>query len=154
MKKIIEIDIMELDNLVEKYNREKVSKELLAYIIEASNHFSKNDSVKIIVNNHTMEKNKCIPLIIAGLKDEYDKSRQRHIRTNLLQIIYLIAGLIALSISTQIGIEIIREVVLISGWVLIWTIIELEIFSDVAERKRRKQLKNLLNSEFIEKNNL
>ena len=45
-----------------------------------------------------------------------------------------------------------KEIILIGGWVLIWEMIELEIFSDVKEKRKRIILKKILNSEFIENN--
>ena len=107
--------------------------------------------MEIIINNKTNEKDKCIFLIEEGLKEEIEKSKERHIRTNRLQVVYCVVGILALSISTQIPIEIIRELIIICGWVLMWTIIELEMYNDVAERKRRKLLRKLLKSNFIEK---
>lgn len=44
--------------------------------------------------------------------------------------------------------KVFREVTLICRWVLIWATVELEIFSDIEGRKRKK----LLNSEIIIKN--
>lgn len=151
MKRILELDIMEIDDLYERYNRKKASRDLINYIIESLQHLSSKDELTIVINNHSKENEKCIPIIIDGLDEECDKSQQRHLKTNRLQIVYLIIGLLALSISTQISLEILREVVIICGWVLMWTIIELEIFNDVAERKRRKLIKKILSSKFIEK---
>ena len=39
MKKIIEIDIMDTNDLYETFNRKKVSHELINYIIESANTF-------------------------------------------------------------------------------------------------------------------
>ena len=149
MKKVIEIDIVNKEDLYESYNRKKVSHELINYIIESSSHFRKKDKIEIVINNKTEDKS--LQLIKRGLEDEIEKSKERHIRTNTIQVIYFIIGIFALSISTQITLEIIRELVIICGWVLMWTIIELEIFNDVAERKRRRLLRKLLKSKFIEK---
>ena len=151
MKKIIEIDILDTNDLYETFNRKKVSHELINYIIESANTFRKKDEMEIIINNKTNEKDKCIFLIEEGLKEGIEKSKERHIRTNRLQVVYCVVGILALSISTQIPIEIIRELIIICGWVLMWTIIELEMYNDVAERKRRKLLRKLLKSNFIEK---
>lgn len=151
MKKIVKIDIMTNDDLYENYNREKVSHELINYIIESTKHFRKKDEIEIIINNNTEEKDKCIFLIENGLKEEIEKSKEQHTRTNIIQIIYFIFGVFALTISTQIPIEIFRELTIICGWVLMWTIIELEIFDDVDERNKRKLLRKLLKSKFIER---
>lgn len=151
MKKVIEIDIMDTNDLYETFNRKKVSHELINYIIESANTFRKKGEIEIIINNHTDEKDKCIFLIEEGLKEEIEKSKERHARTNMVQVIYFIIGIASLSVSTQIPIEIFRELTIICGWVLMWTIIELEMFNDVAERKRRKLLRKILKGKFIER---
>ena len=50
MEKIIEIDLLELDDLLERYNRKKVSLSLIEYIIKQTPNFKKNDNLKIIIN--------------------------------------------------------------------------------------------------------
>lgn len=149
MKKIIEIDIVSKDDLYESYNRKKVSHELINYLMETANTIRKKDKVEIIINNKTEDKS--LNIIKKGLEEEIKKSKERHKRTNIMQVVYFIVGILALSISTQIPIEIFRELTIICGWVLIWTIIELEMYNDVAERKRRRLLRKLLKSKFIEK---
>lgn len=152
MEKIIEIDLFEEKDLLEKYNRKKVSKKLIDYIIESASYFEKKDSIKIIINNHIIGNELCIDLITEGLTNEYNKSLKNHFHTNIIQIIYLIMGFIILFLSTLIDAEVFREVVLIGGWVLIWAMIELEIFSDMEGRKRRRLLKKLINSEMVQNN--
>lgn len=150
MKKIIEIDLLEPDYLYEKYNHKKVSKELINYIIDMSLEFDKNDSFKIILNNYLVDNKDVLYLIKEGLNNAYNKSYQLYLRTGLIQAIYFLAGIITLSLSRLIPSSVIREVVLIFGWVLIWTMVELEIFSDVEEKRKRKILKKILNGEFVE----
>lgn len=150
MEKIIEIDLLEPDYLYEKYNHKKVSKELIDYIINMSLEFDKNDSFKIILNNYLEDSQDAVSLIKEGLNNAYNKSYQLYLRTGLIQAIYFIAGIITLSLSRIIPSSVIREVVLICGWVLIWTMVELEIFSDASEKHKRKILKKILNGEFVE----
>lgn len=148
MEKTIEIDITNEDDLFEKYNKKKVSKDLINYIIESTPRFRNKDTFKIIVNSTIT--NKCADIILDGLKEEYKKSVNVHYRTNIVQTIYLLVGIIVLSISTIIEKVIFKEIVLIGGWVLIWSMVELEIFSDTSGRRKRRILKKLLNSEMIE----
>lgn len=151
MEKIIAIDIINEDDLLEKYNKKKVSKDLISYIIESTPSFKNKDTFKIKINNRI--KTSCVQLIIDGLKEEYQKSVNTHRRNNIIQIIYLLVGIIVLSISNIIEKVIFKEIVLIGGWVLIWSMVELEIFSDTSGRRKRRVLKKLLNSEIIEINN-
>lgn len=151
MEKIIAIDIINEDDLLEKYNKKKVSKDLISYIIESTPSFKNKDTFKIKINNRI--KTSCVQLIIDGLKEEYQKSVNTHRRNNIIQIIYLLVGIIVLSISNIIEKVIFKEIVLIGGWVLIWSMVELEIFSDTSGRRKRRFLRKLLNSEIIEINN-
>ena len=148
--KVIEIDITNNEDLYEKYNKKVVSKDLINYMIESIPHFNKSDKLKIVINNSTSEKINCTKLIKDGLNNEYNKSLLKYHKTNIVQLIYLIIGIIALILSTLINGTIFKEIILIGAWVLIWEMIELELFSDTQEKKKRIILKKLLDSEFEE----
>lgn len=149
-EKIIKIDLVSKEDLYEKYNKNNVSRELIDYIIENSINLMKKDKIKIVIDNQLEEK--AIPLIIEGLKREYNKCILNYNKSNFKQIVYLIVGIIALFISTLIEKTVLKEIVLIGGWVLIWTMVELEISYDIQNKHRRKILKKLLHSEIIENN--
>ena len=119
-------------------------------MIESIPHFNKSDKLKIVINNSTSEKINCTKLIKDGLNNEYNKSLLKYHKTNIVQLIYLIIGIIALILSTLINGTIFKEIILIGAWVLIWEMIELELFSDTQEKKKRIILKKLLDSEFEE----
>lgn len=149
--KIIEIDITNEEDLYERYNKKIVSKELINYMIKSVPHFTKKDEIKIVINNSMKGKCNCTNLIKDGLKYEYEKSLSKYYKTNIIQLIYLIIGIIALIVSTLIKGTIFKEIILIGAWVLIWEMIELELFSDTLEKRKRIILKKLLASEFEEK---
>ena len=148
--KVIEIDITNKEDLYEKYNKKVVSKDLINYMIESIPHLNKSDKLKIVINNSTSEKINCTKLIKDGLNNEYNKSLLKYHKTNIVQLIYLIIGIIALILSTLVNVTIFKEIILIGAWVLIWEMIELELFSDTQEKKKRIILKKLLDSEFEE----
>lgn len=148
MEKILEIDLMNNDDLFDKYNKKNICKELLDYMIESTPRFRKDDKLKIIIYNGIDKE--CVPFIMDGLKKEYEKSISRHYRNNWVQLIYLVAGVLLLFFSTLIEKTLFKEIVLIGGWVFIWAMVELEIFTDINGRKKRRILKRLLNSEVIE----
>lgn len=149
MNKIIDVDIVNEEALYETYNTKKVSHNLINYIIESALSLEKKEIKKIIINNYTKEEAK--ELISDGLKDAYVKSFKRHRFLNNMQIIYLLIGIISISLSLLIDYEIIEEVVLIGGWVFVWEAIELEITSDINEMRRRKILEKLLQCDIEEK---
>lgn len=150
MEKVIEIDIKNENDFFETYSRKKVSKELINYLIENCNDLKKSDTIKIILNDFAKENIDCEKLIKEGLKYEYDITYKRQKRINLKQLTYLVFGIVTLFMSTLIMEVILREVLLIFGWVFIWYVSEFEIFSDVDLKKRRRILKKLLESEFKE----
>ena len=91
-------------------------------------------------------------MIENGLKQEYEKSKKIYHITNIKQLLLSLLGIIFLFLSTLIQEDIIwKEVLLIGGWVPIWEAIELELFSDSEERRKRMILKNLLKTEIEEK---
>ena len=72
-----------------------------------------------------------------------------YLSLSLYLIIYLIIGVAIIFIYTLLKQSIAKELVLISGWVFIWSVVELELFSDSESRKRRIILNKLLLSEFV-----
>ena len=88
-------------------------------------------------------------LIKEGLKEEYNNNLKKHFYNDIIQIIYLIIGVAIIFIYTLLKQSIAKELVLISGWVFIWSVVELELFSDSESRKRRIILNKLLLSEFV-----
>ena len=150
MEKIVEIDLAKKEDLYEKYNKNIVSRELINYLVLSTPILKKDDNIKILINNETKE-NDVVRLIKEGLQKEYHDSLNRCYRNNIIQVIYFFIGLIGLYISTLISETVLKEVILIGGWVFIWALVEIEIFTDRKGRIRRKILKKLINSEFIEK---
>jgi len=148
MKKIVEIDLIDEDDLYEKYNRKHVSRELINYIIEIVTNIDDKHKIKVIVNNKTNIDT--IPLIKAGLKKEYKNSIKKYHTNNKTQIIFLLIGILLIFITTILHDLVFKEIFLIVGWVFIWEMTELELFSDSDNKIRRKALKRLMNSEIIE----
>lgn len=151
MERVIEIDIIDKYDLVEKYNEKLVSKTLINYIIDEAMYIPNKDTIKIQVSKKFPSNRSCKNLIIEGLKREYEDSLELHHRIDLKQYFFLAWGILALFLSTLVGDDgMWKELLLIASWVPIWEMIDLEIFSDHDERKKRRVLKKLLNSEIIE----
>lgn len=150
MEKILEIDIIKETDLYEKYNRKKLSKGLINYIIEMTPALTKEDTIKVIINSNL--KIDIIDFIKTGLKEELNKSILKFCQDNIIQVIYLIIGILAIFLSTIIDQTVAKEIVLIGGWVFIWGMLESEIFTDIVNVKKRRILKKLLDSEFEIKN--
>ena len=151
MEQIIEIDITNKYNLIDKYNENKVSHTLIDYIIKQVNDVNLYKDLKIVINKKCHIDVDCIRLIKKGLQQEYKRSLKRRDDNNLKQLIFFVLGVFFVFLSTLIKNSIVwREIVLITGWVPIWKMIELEILPDVASRRKRKVINKILRSEFIE----
>lgn len=150
MEKILEVDINNKEDLYEKYNDKKISKELIKYIIEATPKFKKNDKLKVIINNNLKDKIFVSELIKKELDSEMDRNEYKFTYNNRKQIIYFFAGVFALILSTFIEVEILEEIILIGAWVVLWNMVELEIDDDINYIKKKRILKKILESEFEE----
>ena len=150
MEKILEIDINDKEDLFEKYNEKKISKELIKYIIDNTPKFKKNDKMKVIINNNLKDKMFVSELIKKELDSEVARNEYKFTYNNRKQIVYFILGVAALVLSTFINIEILEEIILIGAWVVLWDMVELELQDDISNRKKKYILKKLLTGEFEE----
>ena len=66
-----------------------------------------------------------------------------------MQLLYLCLGILAFILSNFLIGQVLREIILISSWVLIWNMIETEFFQEVNTRKRKKALYRLVNCDII-----
>ena len=148
LKEVI-VDIDAKEKLFEPYNHHQISMALIEYLINSVNPYKYNNKYTIVLNNRLDIE--ITPLIKKALKDEYLLCVKRYKRNNILQTVYLLVGIFILFLSMRIGEDgILKEMLIISGWVLIWNIFEIEMFSDSPSNRRRKALKRLINSSFIE----
>ncbi|MDD5980408.1 MAG: hypothetical protein PUC23_04805 [bacterium] len=148
MEKIIYVDLENESDLFEKYNKNIVSEELINYIIKNSIHIDNETKIKIVINTK-IKGIDIVSLIKEGLIFEHQKSIKEHERNNIIQILYLILGIFAIFLSTLINETIFKEIILIGGWVLIWTMVEMELFQDNKNKLKRHILKRLIASEII-----
>lgn len=152
MEKNIEIDLVNEYDFLERYNEKKVSGNIIDYIIKQAMVIRKQEEIKIIINKKCVIEQNCTKMIKEGLKEEYNRTLRQRDNNNVKQIWLLILGIILLFLSTLIDKETIwREILLISGWVPIWEMVEMELFPDVEGRIKRKIIKKLLKSEILEK---
>ena len=153
MENNIKIDIVNKSNLLEKYNENKISRDVIEYLIKEAMLIDRNEKAKIIINkDRSLFEHNCKELIKVGLKDEYKRSIEKQHDNNIKQLYLFILGVILLFLSTIIKEEgIWKEILLISGWVPIWEIVKIEIFPDVEGRIKRKIIKKLLKSEIVER---
>lgn len=152
MEKVINVDILKEEDLLEKYNVKRANKNLIEYLIKESRYVEDYEKITVLVNNKCKTKIDIIEKITEGLKDEYDKVSREYHRNNIIQIALIILGIVFLFISSLIDESVIwKEVVLIIGWVPIWEAVDLELFRDFSGRRRKKIIAKLLSSDIEEK---
>lgn len=150
MEKILEIDLDSTEDLFECYNKKKVSRNLIQYMVDAMPRLKKNDTLKVVINNRIKGNVKCAELIKKAIDDACARNDFRFHLTNMKQIWFLILGVIALLVASIVDWEILKEIVIIGAWVLLWDVVEMEIVDDINNRKKKRILKKILSSEFIE----
>lgn len=149
MEKILELDINKESDLFETYNNKKISRELIQYMVDSFPRMKKNDTLKIVINNG-IKKVRCAELIKKELDEACVRSDFRFHNTNLKQLSFLIIGVLALLVASVIDWDVVKEIVIIGAWVLLWDAVELEIVDDISNRKKKSIYKKLLESEFVE----
>lgn len=148
MKQVIKIDLNKKEDVFEKYSNEIVDDELTNYIIDSCILVNKNDQIELIINNYIGESYK--DLIISSLQKEYDKGLISHFKDNTRQLINLMIGVLLLSISSLIEKTILKEIIIIGAWVLIWEMMETVMFSYTNSRRRRNTIKRIIDGNIIE----
>ena len=149
--KVIKVDLDRKFDLLRTYNDNKVDVDLIEYLIDQIGLFKDTEKVKIVLNKRCELDVNVIKLIKEGLKEEHKKSLNVRDQNNLKQLWLLLMGVVFIFLSTKIEDSLWKEVLVILGWVPIWEMMEVELFPDAAERKRRKAIKRLLKCEIVER---
>ena len=149
--KVIKVDLDRKFDLLRTYNDKKVDLDLIEYLIDQIGLFKDTEKVKIVLNKRCELDVNVIKLIKEGLKEEHKKSLNVRDQNNLKQLWLLLMGVVFIFLSTKIEDSLWKEVLVILGWVPIWEMMEVELFPDAAERKRRKAIKRLLKCEIVER---
>ena len=147
MKSIV-VNIRRERDLYEKYSN-KVSNDLLKYLVEEARV---RDDIEIIVNTKLDVKN-IDKLIKDGLENSYRNTKIIDKFYDNKQIILFIVGMLFLIFSTITQPEIIKELILIIGWVAVWEVIDIAINVDSKQKYNRKIIKKLINCKIKVNNN-
>lgn len=153
MEKEIIIDINTKYELVEKYNDNKISHDMIKYVVKEAMLAKNYGKIKLIINKKCDVNKNVTEMLKVGLKEEYQRSLEQYQDNNKRQLFFLCLGFILIFMALLIPERnVFKEILLISGWVPIWEIMELELYPDVYSRKKRKVIDKLLNSEIVENN--
>ena len=150
--KVISVDLDRKFDFLRKYSDNKVSIDLIEYLIDRIDKINKYEKVVIRLNKRCELDVNAIKIIKEGLKEEYNKSLRIRDENNLKQLWFLLMGIFIIFLSTKVPENLFwKEVLVIIGWVPIWEMFEVELFPDAKERKRRKAMKRLLKCQIVER---
>ena len=138
MEKEINIKFLAESDIIEKYNDDKLSKDLLEYIISEAEFTKRNENIKIIIDNRCQTKLNYKDMLYNAFNEEYIHNLKEHLKNNILQLIFLLVGIFFIFLSFKVDNQIWKEIFLIGGWVPIWEMIDLELFNDIRGIKRKK----------------
>ncbi len=140
--KNITVDLKREEDLYSKYNN-NVSRDLIDYLISEA-RYTKGD-IKVTINTNFDISN--IDLLIkAGLQKMSNETRKIDIIHDMKQVMFLMIGVLFLIISSFIFYDVIKEIIVIAGWVAIWEVVDISLNVDSKTRASRKIIKRLMNS--------
>ena len=139
MKNIV-VNIRRERDLYEKYSNE-VSNDLLDYLIEKA---IVKDDIEVTINTK-LDINNIDKLIKEGLENYCKDIKIIDKFYDNKQIILFIIGMIFLIISTIAKPELIKELILIIGWIAVWEVLDIAINVDSKQKFNKKIIKKLIN---------
>lgn len=143
--KLILLNIKENLDLYEKYN-DDISKELINYLLNEARYI--RDDIKININiNPEIKCENIKHLLNKGLEKTLEEIKKMDKVNNNKQLIFFLFGLLFLVFSTLIVNEIIKEIIIISGWVAIWETVDVLLNIDSKSALDKKTIKKLINCE-------
>ena len=148
MEKVVSVDIQNINEWVHEYDETRVKGSVIKYLVNELGYVKRSDNIKVNINVKVKSKLDFENMLKSELENEYKKSYDKNTLVNYKQLSLLVVGIVFLFLSRLVSGEFIwSEILLITGWVPIWEVINLELFEDTSRRKREKVLKALLNSE-------
>ena len=148
MKNIIEINIHNYDYVTEKFDSNKLSRELASFIYNQYTSLSVNKGVELNVNSNLTEEqeNNLADMIHRHFGLETQKSILTFQYKTKYQILLFLIGIFLIALSNLpfiSNLSTLHEILLIFGWVAVWELIYDIMFVDIKENIKRKRFKKL-----------
>lgn len=142
----IEINITNENELLNIYNKNIISETLDNYLTTSLEHRSLKENITI---NITGTENENIKNIITKYyKEKYLYFKKIDTLDNYIRLVLFLIGVLSIFMSKQFT-NIVSEIFLIAGWVIIWEIIYDILFSEIKRKRKAKIYKALATSNII-----
>lgn len=138
---MINIDINTFKELENSFNKKHINRDLAEYIMECAKLMPRGGKIELKINGNLSqsEQDKAINLIHGYYKE---KLKQYHKYDDYVRIFLLILGIVFIIISEHL-IDVLSELFLIAGWVVVWEIIYDLIFTGFKRKKIKTTYKKL-----------
>lgn len=136
--KVINIDINNLEELENDYNKKHINKDLEQYIMECAKLMPRKEKIELKINSNlnSIEQENAINLIHGYYKEKFKQYHLIDKYDDYVRIFLLILGIVFIIISEHL-IDVLSELFLIAGWVVVWEIIYDLIFTGFKRKKTK-----------------
>ena len=143
MKNII-VNLNSKNDLYEKYSN-GLSRDLVNYLVREAKYADSN--IKITINTN-LEVDNLEMFVKRGLEEAYKETKKIDKIHNIKQFMFFIIGLVFLILSTMGLFSILKEIIIIAGWVAIWEVVDISLNVDSELKLSRTLIRKLINSKF------
>lgn len=142
----IDLHIAKENDIINTYDPHMLSESLDNYLTKSLEHRPLKDKLTITI---TGTKNENIKNIIQNYyKDKYLYLKKFDNLDNYIRLTLFLIGILAIFISKQFS-NILSEIFLIAGWVVIWELIYDILFNEIKRKRKAKIYKILANATII-----